>query len=65
MAIEQVAPFSKCEKRRYDYIIDTDADVANLPKTCAAGSIAISCASGKVFIVNASHNWVEFGGGGE
>lgn len=63
MAIEQVAPFATCEKRRYDYIMDTDADAANLPKTCAAGSTALSCASGRVFIVNASGAWVELGGG--
>lgn len=63
MAIEQIAPFSKCERRRYDYIIDTDEDVADLPETCAAGSTALSCASGEMFIVNASHKWVKLGGG--
>jgi hypothetical protein len=63
MAIEQIAPFSTCEKRRYDYIIDTDEDADQLPASCAAGSTALSCASGSVFIVNASHEWVKLGGG--
>lgn len=62
MAIQQISPFATCEKRRYDYIIDTDADVKDLPNICAAGSMALSCASGNVFIVNASGNWVKFGG---
>ena len=63
MAIQQIRPYSTCDKRRYDYIMDTDADVENLPKTCAAGSTALSAASGKMFIVNASGDWVELGGG--
>ena len=62
MAIQQISPFSTCEKRRYDFIIDTDADAADLPATCSAGSTALSCASGNVFIVNASHVWVLLGG---
>lgn len=62
MAFEQISPFSTCEKRRYDFIMDTDQDLADLPTECAPGSTALSCASGKVFIVNASHMWVELGG---
>ena len=44
-----------------EYICDTDADVADLPQSCP-GSTALVCSSGKVYIVNASSNWVEFGG---
>ena len=44
------------------YMLDTDADVASLPEN-NPGSSAISAASGKVYIVNASGEWVEFGGG--
>lgn len=47
---------------RCDFVIDTDADVDTLPK-CNPGSSAVSVASGKVYIVNASGKWVEFGGG--
>lgn len=45
----------KCE-----YIVDSDADFANLPKA-APGSTALS-PSGTVMIVNASGDWVKFGG---
>lgn len=62
MAIQQIAPFATCENRRYDYIIDNDEDAAHLPERCAAGSTALSCDSGNVFIVNASGNWVKLGG---
>lgn len=48
---------------RREFICDTDDDVANLPE-CCAGSAALVSASGKVWIVNASGEWVEFGGEG-
>lgn len=44
-----------------DFICDTDADFANLPK-CATGSSAISVASGTIKMVNASGEWAVFGG---
>lgn len=46
-----------------EYICDTEADVANLPKA-KPGSSAVVCATGKVYIVNASGKWVEFGAEG-
>jgi hypothetical protein len=46
---------------RREFICDTDADVKNLP-ACCAGSSALVLATGKIFVVNASGNWVEFGG---
>ena len=42
------------------FIIDTEADVALLPK-CGTGSIAIVASGGKVFMINASNEWVEAG----
>lgn len=62
MAIKQISPTMNCSSRIHDFIIDTDADAADLPETCAAGSTALSCASGNVFIVNASGEWVILGG---
>lgn len=62
MAIKQIAPTMDCKNRMYDFIIDTDADKASLPETCAAGSTALSCATGNIFIVNASGKWVKLGG---
>lgn len=43
------------------YIVDSDADFANLPKS-APSSDALS-PSGKMKIVNASGEWVDFGEG--
>jgi hypothetical protein len=63
MAIKQISPYVKGSCRNYEFIIDNDNDVPDLPKACAPGSTALSCASGKVFMLNASGNWVEFGGG--
>ena len=41
------------------FIVDSDADFANLPKSCV-GSTALS-PSGAMRIVNASGEWVPFG----
>ena len=46
---------------RVDFIMDTDADAKDLPESCT-GSMALSVESGKMFMVNASGNWVVFGG---
>ena len=45
---------------RHEYIVDSNDDFANLPQ-CAAGSTALS-PSGDMRMVNASGEWVEFGG---
>lgn len=44
-----------------EYLCDTDADFANLPES-APGSTAVSAATGNVMVVNASGEWVAFGG---
>ena len=46
---------------QHDYIVDTEADVANLPD-CCSGSSALVVESGAVYMVNASGNWALFGG---
>ena len=49
--------------RRSHYLVDTDADFANLPTgTDGAGSTATCIESKKVKIVNSEGNWVFFGG---
>lgn len=45
---------------RCEYIVDSNDDFENLPKSCV-GSVALS-PSGDVRVVNASGEWVEFGG---
>lgn len=62
MAFQQIGPYSTCERRRYDYILDEDQDLASLPEICAPGSTALSCASGTLFVLNASGEWVALGG---
>lgn len=48
---------------RKEFICDTDADAATLPK-CCVGSNAVVVSTGKVYIVNASGEWKEFGAEG-
>lgn len=44
------------------YILDTEADVADLPDS-AAGSTAVVIATANVYAVNASGQWALFGEG--
>lgn len=46
-----------------EFIVDSDADFENLPN-CDPTSAALNPHNGKVFVVDASGNWVEFGAGG-
>lgn len=43
-----------------EYMIDTDADLSELPE-CCTGSSAIAVNTGTVYMVNASGKWVVFG----
>lgn len=47
--------------RVFEFIADTESDVVNLPQ-CKPSSTALVCATGNVYIVNASGQWVKFGG---
>ena len=57
VSIKYCSAMDDCQK---EFIVDTDADFANLPKS-APSSTALS-PSGKMKIVNASGEWVDFGG---
>lgn len=46
---------------RVDVICDTEIDVADLPES-PTGSTALVVETGTVYMVNASGNWVKFGG---
>lgn len=63
MAYKQIKNrFVSCDEERYgEFICDTDADFADLPKAYA-GSTAVSVETGNVYVVNASGEWVKFGG---
>ena len=45
---------------RCEFIVDSNDDFENLPKSCV-GSTALS-PSGDIMVVNASGEWVAFGG---
>lgn len=49
------------EDYRTSFIVDTEDDIAVLPK-CCAGSSALVVATGNVYMVNASGEWSVFGG---
>ena len=54
--------FCKCvEDYVREYVCDTEADIANLPKCCTK-STALVVETGNVYVVNASGEWVKFGG---
>ena len=61
MAIKTIKDY-RHEQGAVSFVVDSDADFANLPK-CDPGSTAVS-PSGKVYRVNASGKWVEFGAEG-
>lgn len=42
-----------------EFVADTEADIANLPTTVYPGSTCIVAENAKVFILNASKQWVE------
>lgn len=46
-----------------EFIVDKEADVSALP-ACVPGSAAMVAATGNVYIVNASGEWVAFGSEG-
>lgn len=64
--------------RQLQFYVDTDADISKLPTTstngvkqgndsfscrpCGKGSVAFSIASGNLFVLNSSDNWVQIGG---
>ena len=58
MIFQEWCPYN--EAYRKEFIADAESDVATLPK-CCTGSSALVSESGKVYIVNASGEWNEFG----
>lgn len=43
------------------YLIDTEADVKNLPTHCAPGSTALCAETSDVYILNNKKKWVKLG----
>ena len=64
--------------RQWQFYVDSDSDIRKLPTSsapgtqqgddtvsclpCGKGSVAFSIASGNLFVLNSSDNWVQIGG---
>jgi hypothetical protein len=48
------------EAYRWEFVLDSPDDVANLPKACAGSTAMVVDGSGKIYMVNASGEWKEF-----
>ena len=49
----------------YEFICNTESDISSLPRNVDGvnpGSAAVVCSTAKVYLLNASNQWVEFGG---
>ena len=44
---------------RYEFVIDSAADVAKLPKCCAGSTAMVAGKDGALYMVNASGEWSE------
>ena len=63
--------FKGDEERQFQFIIDNDSDISNLPTStqkgsnnedCVSkGSIALSIESGHIYVLDSSNNWTEVG----
>ena len=62
MAIKEIdREWCVCQQKyRSKYVVDSEADIVNLPET-AAGGIAMVASTGKIYMMNASNEWVKFG----
>lgn len=49
------------DEEKLEFIVDTDADLENLPECSGTGSTAVSLESGTVKVVNTKGEWVTFG----
>ena len=47
------------------FLCDSASDVSNLPTKTGVGSVALCVDDGKIYILNGSREWVEFGAGGD
>lgn len=64
--------------RQWQFYVDSDSDIIKLPTSsasgvqqgndvisclpCGKGSVALSIATGNLFVLNSSDNWVQIGG---
>lgn len=46
-----------CDSYIKEWILDSEADVANLPKCCPGSTAIVATKGGNVYMVNASGEW--------
>lgn len=64
--------YSGKDDRQLQYIVDADSDISKLPTSTergyngedciSIGSMAMSIASGKIFVLNSNNTWTVVGG---
>lgn len=61
MAIKLIeATYCPCvDDRKRTYVLDSAADVADLPKCCVGSTAIVAAKDGPIYMVNASGNWEE------
>lgn len=57
----EIGEYLPGSRKPREFVCDTEADIAKLP-SCGCGCTALVIATGNVYIVNASGQWVKFGG---
>lgn len=62
MAIQRISSVwcPLVEAYRCEFILDSQDDVANLPKACVGSTAMVVDGSSKIYMVNASGEWKEF-----
>lgn len=50
---------AELDSYRQSFIVDTDADIANLPKCCPGSTALVADKGGAIYMVNASGEWKE------
>lgn len=61
MAIGEIGEYLPGLRKPREFICDNEGDIANLPESIC-GSTALIIETGDIYIVNASDEWVKFGG---
>ena len=63
MAFQIVGTKYNGDKRMNQYLLDGEADAANLPATDEVGSVAIAPTDGKAYVLTPGRSWSEMADG--
>lgn len=42
---------------RYEYVVDSDDDIASLPKACVGSTAIVAAENGNIYMTNTSGEW--------